>query len=135
MLDLIILGLMVLVFTANFLADKNLENYFLDFDFIYFEFLELEQIKQTEKKKQEKKIKFVLETIKTKKIIIDINIKNMIKIEQKLKTYKKIINNTSSSSYEIWLAEGSRIKLKTQWQERYKHNLRLSAEIKNYKNL
>lgn len=115
MLDLIILGLMVLVFTANFLADKNLENYFLDFDFIYFEFLE-------KNKKEEKNP--ILETL------IDMSVEEMIKIEQKLKTYKKIINNTSSSSYEIWLAEGSRIKLKEEWLENYNYN-KMLVGIKN----
>lgn len=133
MLALIIVVLFTLILVSNFLADEKVEDYFLDLDFIYFDFLELEQIKQTEKKKQEEKIKFVLETIKTKKIIININIKNMIKIEQKLKTYKKIINNKESSSYQIWLAEGLNVKLKEEWNERYKHNKRLIAEINKLK--
>jgi len=111
MLDLIILVLISLVFAANFLADIKLDSYFLDLDIIYFEFLKEEQ----------------------EKLEIKINIKNMIKIEQKLKTYKKIINNKDSSSYKIWLAEGSRIKLKKQWQEKYNHNKKLIAEINKLK--
>ena len=126
MLVLIILVICLTVISA-FLADKKLDSYFLDFDYIYSQFLE-EEIKQIEKKE-----KFILETIKTKKIIININIKNMIKIEQKLKTYKKIINNKESSSYDVWKAEGLSIKLKEEWKERYSHNKRLIAEINKLK--
>ena len=97
MLDLIILGLMVLVFTANFLADKNLENYFLDLDVIYFEFLKEEE--ESEKIKQQ--------------------IKQQIELEQKIKNNNKILKNNKNntnldkpSAFEIWKAEGLNIKYK-----------------------
>ena len=106
MLDLIILVLISLIL----------------FDSIYFEFLEEQNLKQIEKKKQIEKV--VLETL------ISISVEEMIQIEQKLRMYKKIINNKEASSYEIWLAEGSRIKLKEEWIEKYDYNKMLIG-IKN----
>ena len=155
MLALIIFVLFCLILTSNFLADEKLDAYFFDLDIIYFDFLEEEKIKQTEKKKQEEKIKFLLETIKTKELIRKINIKKMIKIEQKIiknnnviklyKNNKKPVYITGCgyikaylykpSSFDVWKAEGLNIKYKKEWQEKYKMNLRLSVEIKNYKNL
>ena len=52
----------------------------------------------------------------------------MIKIEQKLKTYKKIINNKESSSCDIWITEGLSIKLRQKWKDKYNHNKRLITD-------
>lgn len=128
-------SLIILVVIINFIYFINNNynnNYYYDFDALYFSYLEEEKIRKEKEEEKNKKAKFIAETIKTKNIIIKINIKNMIKIEQKLKTYKKIIKNKESSSYEIWKAEGLSIKLREDWKKRFNHNKKLIEEIKTY---
>lgn len=129
-------SLIILVVIINFIYFINnnysLEYFYYDFEVLYFSYLEEEKIRKEKEEEEIKKSNFIAETIKTKNIIININIKNMIKIEQKLKTYKKIIKNKESSSYEIWKAEGLSIKLREDWKKRFNHNKKLIEEIKTY---
>lgn len=125
--------ILVVVIIISFIKNNySLEDFYYEFDDLYFSYLEEEKYKKEKEEEKIRKTNFIEETIKTKNFLININIKKMIKIEQKLKTYKKIIKNKESSSYEIWKAEGLSIRLREEWKKRYNHNKRLIEEIKTY---
>lgn len=130
MLVLISLVVSLIIIINNY---YSLEDF--DYDFLEdsdYDFLEEQKYKKEKEKERKIKEQFINKTIETKNFLININIKKMMEIEQKLKTYKKIINNKNSSSYEIWKAEGLSIKLREDWKKRFNHNKKLIKEIKTY---